>query len=216
VLSDAYGELIFSGSYQPVWHLSGAFRSQPFVIIFFFLDKDRDDVLFQLRDHFIFPEVWRQSHAERAFSDLQTLILSMISKIPSARPTAENVVSTIRSIRDESPISWSDGKHHLDGSVLLGVVAKPSENVLGRTMELVKEAASPDDIKIVDNNLRGGGTILLRVEAKPSENVLGRTMELVKEAASPDDFKINDPRARDQDDTKSAKKRLWKKRPNSF
>jgi hypothetical protein len=115
---------------------------------------ERHIVLSKLRNH-IFPDVWL-SHVEPAFPILHTLLLSMISMSPSERPTAETVVRIIQSILEGFTISSLDAKHHHEDSILLRVEAKPREDVLRHTMELVKQAADPDDIEILQYGLRGG------------------------------------------------------------
>jgi hypothetical protein len=79
----------------------------------------------------------------------------MISNSPADRPTAVIVVRSIQSILEGFTISSID-KHHHDTAILLRVETKPRDDVLRHTMNLVKEAASPDCIEIMQYGLRGG------------------------------------------------------------
>ena len=47
-------------------------------------------------------------------------------------------------------------KHHHEGAILLRVEARPREDVLRHTINLVKEAAHPECIEIAQYGLRGG------------------------------------------------------------
>ena len=114
---------------------------------------ERHIVLSKLRNH-QFPEPWL-TNIQATFPTLHPLLLSMISNHPSERPTADTVALSIQSILQEFTITSLD-KHHHEGSILLRVEAKPREDVLRHTMELVKEAAIPEDIEIVQYGLRGG------------------------------------------------------------
>lgn len=114
---------------------------------------ERTIVLSKLRNH-IFPEQWMEN-VERAFPTLHSLLQSMISNSPADRPTAVVVVRSIQTILEGFTISSID-KHHHENAILLRVEAKPREDVLRHTINLVKEAASPDCIEIVQYGLRGG------------------------------------------------------------
>ena len=114
---------------------------------------ERTIVLSKLRNH-IFPEHWIES-VQSSFPTLHSLLESMLSTNPSDRPTAMIVVSRIKNILEGFTISSID-KHHHETAILLRVEAKPREDVLRHTMDLVKEAACPDLIEIVQYGLRGG------------------------------------------------------------
>lgn len=114
---------------------------------------ERTIVLSKLRNH-IFPEQWMDS-VEPAFPTLHSLLQSMISNSPADRPTAIIVVRSIQTILEGFTISSID-KHHHEGAILLRVEAKPREDVLRHTMNLVKEAACPECIDIAQYGLRGG------------------------------------------------------------
>ena len=114
---------------------------------------ERNIVLSKLRNH-IFPDQWH-TDVQEAFPSLHPLLLSMISSSPSDRPTADTVVRRIRSILDGFTITSLD-KHLHESSILLRVEAKPREGVLRHTIELLKQAASPEAIEIKEYGLRGG------------------------------------------------------------
>jgi hypothetical protein len=114
---------------------------------------ERNIVLSNLRKH-IFPDSWVERTIPE-FPTLHDLLLSMISNNPESRPTAEEVVHRIETILEAYTVSSLDKKHH-DGSILLRVETLPREDVLRHTMELVKEAALPEKIQIVQYGLRGG------------------------------------------------------------
>jgi hypothetical protein len=109
--------------------------------------------LSKLRNHVI-PDQWLTS-VKPAFPILHTVLLSMISNNPADRPTADTVARSIQSILEGFTITSLD-KHHHEGSILLRVEAKPREDVLRHTIQLVMEAASPEDIEILQYGLRGG------------------------------------------------------------
>ena len=113
-------------------------------------------MLSKLRNH-IFPQEWIDS-VKVAFPTLHSLLESMISHEPSDRPSAAIVVQSIRGILEGFTISSIDKRHIFDNAILLRVEAKPREDVLRHTMNLVKEAASPNMIEFVQYGLRGGTT----------------------------------------------------------
>jgi hypothetical protein len=114
---------------------------------------ERHIVFSKLRNH-VFPDQWLQT-VNPAFPTLHPLLLSMISNRPSNRPTAETVARSIQSILEEFTITSLD-KHQHEGSILLRVEGKPREDVLRYTIELIKDAAFPDTVEIVQYGLRGG------------------------------------------------------------
>ena len=114
---------------------------------------ERNIVLSKLRNH-IFPDQWHVSVAP-TFPSLHSLLLSMISNKSADRPTADTVVRSIRSILEGFTITSLD-KHQHEGSILIRVEAKPREDVLRHTMQLVKQAASPHEVEITQYGLRGG------------------------------------------------------------
>ncbi|KAG7371225.1 WD40 repeat-containing protein [Nitzschia inconspicua] len=114
---------------------------------------ERTIVLSELRNHH-FPEQWTKS-VQSEFPSLHTLLLSMISNKPEDRPCADEIVQGIRSILEGFTISSLD-KHDHDGAILLRVETEPREDVLRYTMDLVREAALPVSIDIVQYGLRGG------------------------------------------------------------
>jgi hypothetical protein len=114
---------------------------------------ERTIVLGELRKH-RFPDQWNKS-VKVEFPGLHALLLSMLSNQPEDRPTADAIVQGIRSILEGFTISSLD-KHDHKGAILLRVESKPREDVLRYTMDLVREAAHPVAIDIVQYGLRGG------------------------------------------------------------
>ena len=115
---------------------------------------ERHIVFSKLRNH-TFPDEWHEDVAS-AFPTLHALLCSMISNRPSERPTAEAVAREVQSILEEFTITSLDKDHYECGAILLRVEAKPREDVLRHTIELVKEASQPDNIEIAQYGLRGG------------------------------------------------------------
>jgi serine/threonine protein kinase len=114
---------------------------------------ERTIVLNELRQY-RFPELWNKS-VKAEFPGLHALLLSMLSNQPEERPTADAIVQGIRSILEGFTISSLD-KHDHEGAILLRVETKPREDVLRYTMDLIREAALPVAIDIVQYGLRGG------------------------------------------------------------
>lgn len=114
---------------------------------------ERTIVLSELRNYH-FPKQWTTT-VKSEFPGLHSLLLSMISNRPEDRPTADAIVQGIRSILEGFTISSLD-KHGHEGAILLRVETKPREDVLRHTMDLVREAALPVEIDIVQYGLRGG------------------------------------------------------------
>lgn len=114
---------------------------------------ERTIVLSELRKQ-QFPEQWTKT-VQVEFPNLHNLLVSMISNQPEQRPCADDIVQGIRSILEGFTISSLD-KHGHDGAILLRVETTPREDVLRHTMELVREAAAPVSIDIVQYGLRGG------------------------------------------------------------
>jgi hypothetical protein len=116
---------------------------------------ERNINLSKLRDQ-IFPDLWFTT-VQPAFPSLHTLLVSMLSNTPSERPTAETVARSIQSILEGFTISSLDKHQQQEGSILLRVEAKPREDVLQYTIQLIKEAAAPEACcQIVQYGLRGG------------------------------------------------------------
>jgi hypothetical protein len=119
---------------------------------------ERNIVLSKLRNH-ILPDQWKENVAD--FPKLHSLLLSMISNTPGDRPTAQAVVQRIQSILEGFTISSLD-KRHYEGSILLRVEIMFRENGLHQIMDLLRQAALPNLIDIVQYGLRsstvkGGG-----------------------------------------------------------
>lgn len=112
---------------------------------------ERNIVLSKLRNH-IFPDQWMDTVAID-FPTLHSLLLSMISNKPGDRPTAHAVVQRIQSILEGFTISSLD-KRDYEGSILLRVEIMFRENGLHQTMDLLRQAALPNLIDIVQYGLR--------------------------------------------------------------
>ncbi|OEU13907.1 kinase-like protein [Fragilariopsis cylindrus CCMP1102] len=114
---------------------------------------ERNIVLTKLRNH-ILPDQWMESVAVD-FPKLHTLLLSMISNKPEDRPDAAAVVRTVQSILEGFTISSLDRRDY-EGSILLRVETLFRENGLHQTMDLLRQAALPVLIDIVQYGLRSG------------------------------------------------------------
>jgi hypothetical protein len=114
---------------------------------------ERNIVLSNLRKK-IFPDNWIETLGVE-FPTLHSLLLSMISNRPEDRPTAQTVVQNIKSILEGFTISSLD-RHDHDDAILLRVETLPREDVLKWTMDLIREAARPFSMDIVQYGLRGG------------------------------------------------------------
>ena len=112
---------------------------------------ERNIVLSKLRNH-ILPDQWDSTVAVD-FPTLQSLLLSMISNNPGDRPSAQDVVQQIQSILEGFTISSLD-KRDSEGSILLRVEIMFRENGMHQTMDLLREAALPNIIEIVQYGLR--------------------------------------------------------------
>ena len=112
---------------------------------------ERMIVLSKLRNH-IFPDQWDNTVAVD-FPTLHSLLLSMISNNPGDRPSAQDVVQRIQSILEGFTISSLD-KRNSEGSILLRVEIMFRENGMHQTMDLLREAALPNLIDIVQYGLR--------------------------------------------------------------
>eukprot|EP00980_Cylindrotheca_fusiformis_P020087 scaffold7161_cov133-Cylindrotheca_fusiformis.AAC.10 len=115
---------------------------------------ERYIVMSKLRKH-IFPDQWVAS-IKPTFPGLHSLLLSMISHNPADRPTAQVVAERIQSILSGLTVSSLDQKHQYEGATLLRIEAKPREDVLRHTIQLLKEAAEPASVDIIQYGLRGG------------------------------------------------------------
>eukprot|EP00536_Pseudo-nitzschia_multiseries_P016673 jgi/Psemu1/263806/estExt_Genewise1Plus.C_11940008 len=112
---------------------------------------ERTIVLNKLRNH-ILPDRWMETVAVD-FPKLHSLLLSMISNKPEDRPAAQAVVQRIQSILEGFTISSLD-KRYYEGSILLRVETMFRENGLHQTMDLLRQAALPNLIDIVQYGLR--------------------------------------------------------------
>jgi len=112
---------------------------------------ERNIVLSKLRNHIV-PDQWSETVAVD-FPKLHSLLLSMISNKPLDRPTAQAVVQQIQSILEGFTISSLD-KRDYEGSILLRVEIMFRENGLHQIMDLLRRAALPNLIDIVQYGLR--------------------------------------------------------------
>jgi hypothetical protein len=115
---------------------------------------ERYIVMSKLRKH-IFPDQWVKC-IQPSFPGLHSLLLSMMSNNPSDRPTSQVVAERIQSILGGLTASSLDQKHQYEGATLLRVEARPREDVLRHTIQLLKEAAAPADVDIKQYGLKGG------------------------------------------------------------
>lgn len=112
---------------------------------------ERNIVLSKLRNH-IFPDQWMKTVAVD-FPNLHSILISMISNKPADRPTAQAVVQQIQFILEGFTISSLD-KRDYEGSILLRVEIMFRENGLHQIMDLLRQAAQPNLIDIVQYGLR--------------------------------------------------------------
>lgn len=102
----------------------------------------------------IYPDVWMNAVCTE-FPKLHDLVVSMTSDEPSDRPCAQAILKSLHSILDSFTISSFDNNDH-EGAILLRIEMRPRDGVLQHTMELVKQAAIPVSVDIVQYGLRGG------------------------------------------------------------
>jgi serine/threonine protein kinase len=110
----------------------------------------------KLRDH-IFPSDW-DTAVGIAFPTVKPLVIDMLSRNPSKRPSAESTARYIQSILGEFTLVSLD-LHHFESPdiVLLRVEAEHRDDVLQHTMQLIREeysAATNDVADIVQYGMR--------------------------------------------------------------
>ena len=100
----------------------------------------------------MFPDQWHSTVAV-AFPSLHTLLMQMLSPIPSERPTSAAVADHVGRLLSEYTILSLDRAHRSEGSVLLRIEAIESEGVLRRTTKMIQDA--DPSISILQYGLRG-------------------------------------------------------------
>lgn len=100
---------------------------------------ERNICLTSLRDNHSFPKDW-YSKIGMSFPDLEDMILRMVQREPSARPSAESVARHINSILGEFTVLALDQNHDDDPEIfLLRVEAEHREDTLGHTIRMIRE-----------------------------------------------------------------------------
>jgi serine/threonine protein kinase len=122
-----------------------------------------------------FPSNW-QAAVGKAFSTLQDLIKSMLSRNPADRPSAEEVAHHIHSLLGEFTILSLD-KYDAD-TILLRVEADHGDNVLHDTMQGIHKAALPGSVEIVQYGLRSAksGTVAVMEFALQTSTLQGSVL----------------------------------------
>lgn len=104
----------------------------------------------------IFPPQWYKRVAQ-SFPSLHVLINSMLSDIPSERPSADAVADSIEALLAEYTVQSLSldrlTSQRREGSLLLRVEAMDVEGILPRTVKIIKE--SSPSVEIVQYGLRG-------------------------------------------------------------
>ena len=87
----------------------------------------------------IFPPAWNASVA-RENPALQDLLERMLSKIPGQRPTSDEVCAIVEDFLGTLTVMSLDrSKSRGDGSILLRVEGDESDNIMSKTMTMIKE-----------------------------------------------------------------------------
>ena len=109
----------------------------------------------RLRDH-CFPDDWA-THVSIGFPTIKDLIMQMLSRTPSSRPTAESVSRHIQSILGEFTLVSLDEQYHLRSDIsLLRVEAKNHKNILQHVMQLIQDETISGErsVEIVQYGMR--------------------------------------------------------------
>ena len=109
----------------------------------------------RLRDH-CFPDDWA-THVGIGFPTIKELIMQMLSRTPSSRPTAESVSRHIQSILGEFTLVSLDEQYHLRSDIsLLRVEAKNHKNILQHVMQLIQDETISGErsVEIVQYGMR--------------------------------------------------------------
>ena len=101
----------------------------------------------------IFPSAWHTSVA-KSFPSLHPLLVSMLSIVPSERPTANAIADDIEVILGGYTVfSLDRNSKMLDGSIYLRVEADEVEGILPRITQLIRNVSS--SINIQQYSLKG-------------------------------------------------------------
>lgn len=109
----------------------------------------------RLRDH-CFPDDWA-THVGIGFPSIKDLILNMLSRTPSSRPSAESVSRHIQSILGEFTLMSLDEQYHQRADIsLLRVEAENHKDILQHVMQLIQDEAndSAQSVEIVQYGMR--------------------------------------------------------------
>jgi hypothetical protein len=101
----------------------------------------------------IFPKVWHSS-VSKSFPSLHPLLVSMLSVIPSERPTANSISDDIEVILGGYTVFSLDRSSKMsDGSIYFRVEANEVEGILPRITQLIRNVSSL--INIQQYSLKG-------------------------------------------------------------
>jgi serine/threonine protein kinase len=110
----------------------------------------------------VIPDEWATNVAG-SFPILNSMLSAMLSPIPSERPSADDVVRMMDKLLGEFTIqSLDQSLQDQSSTLLLRVEAEPSDHVLNRTMQLIKDSAP--GVKIDQYGLRSGGDFSTIIE----------------------------------------------------
>lgn len=118
---------------------------------------ERNICLSRLRDSLKFPNDW-QSAVGTVFPDLEDMILRMVRREPSCRPSAESIAKHVSCILGEFTVLALDQNHSHDPEIfLLRIEAQHREDTLGHTIRLIRDITSSSGdhgVTIVQYGLR--------------------------------------------------------------
>jgi len=119
---------------------------------------ERNIVLSQLRNKRIFPEQWH-SLISGLYPSLHQLVFNMLSFKPSDRPSAHTITQTIDSLLEEHTLfSINDVDESNDNVFYIKIKSKLNDDVLQQTMKLIRDAAAPILVDILQYGLRGSSS----------------------------------------------------------
>ena len=105
----------------------------------------------------IFPAAWTNTVAKEN-PDLQQLLEGMLSRVPTERPTSEDVCAAVEGFLGKlTVLSLDRSKSRGDGSVLLRVEADERDDVMSCTVGVIKTAW--EGCNILQYGLRGDGGV---------------------------------------------------------
>ena len=109
----------------------------------------------RLRDQ-CFPDDW-STHVGTGFPSIKDLIMKMLSRTPSSRPSAESVSRHVQSILGEFTLMSLDEQYHQRSDItLLRVEAENHKNILQQVMQLIQDEsiATGRSVEIVQYGMR--------------------------------------------------------------